>query len=73
MFKWIMWTVIIFWWIWYFSSSSSYIPLSKQIDVKTIQISNLDYLTKETSVCVWTCRNYSNATSSWGWGSYGWK
>ena len=70
MFKWILWVTLIFWWVWYFLASASYTPISKQIDVKTMQIHSPKYIISKSSKCTWTCRNYSSS-SSYGWWSSG--
>jgi len=68
-----IWTMVIFWWVWYFISAwSSYAPISKQIDVKTLQIYTPSYIVKKWSSCDWTCINYSSSSSYWA-GSYWWK
>ena len=72
MLKWILGTTIIFWSLWAYYASSNYVPLSKQIDVKTMQVKNIDYITKTWDSCSWDCRNYSSNSSRGGW-SYGWK
>jgi len=75
MLKWIMLSSIIFIWLWYYLAVSNYKPLSKQIDLKTMQIKP-QYITKTWSECVWDCRNYSSSNSSyssWWWWSSTWK
>lgn len=75
MLKWILWTTLLFWWLGFYLASSNYVPISKQIDVKTMQIKNLSYITKTWDTCVWSCvnRSSSSSSSSWGWWSSGWK
>ena len=72
MFKWILGTTLIFGLWGYYLANSSYIPISKQIDMKTMQIHKPVYIYKTWSNCSWTCKNYSSRSSYWG-SSYGWK
>jgi len=52
--------------------TSEYPQISKQIDLKTMSLKKPEYIVNKWNRCVWTCRNYSSS-SSYGWGSYGWK
>jgi len=69
MLKWILWTTLLFWRVWFYFASSDYVPISKQVDVKTLQIKKLNYITKTWDSCVWSCtnRSSSNSYSSWWW------
>jgi hypothetical protein len=74
MLKWILGTVLIYTIVgWYIAANSSYQPISKQIDVKTMSINKLDYLERKWNTCVGSCRNRSSSSSSssW-WGSSYW-
>ncbi len=71
--KYIILFVLLWVWVGFVSSKvSSYTPISKQIDLKTMSLKKPDYIYKRWSECKWTCINYSSS-SSYGWGSYGWK
>ncbi len=74
MIKWIFLFTILWLWLWIVSAyNSSYTPISKQIDLKTMSLKKPDYIIKTSSTCVWTCENYSSSSSyGWGW-SLGWK
>jgi hypothetical protein len=72
MFKWILWTTLIFGWLGYYLANASYVPISKQIDVKTMQIHSPSYIIKKSNSCSGSCRNYSSS-SSYGGSSYGGK
>lgn len=72
MLKWILWTTIIFWWFGYYLANTSFEPISKQIDVKTMQIYQPQYILRKWNSCAWSCRNYSTNGSYW-WSSYWWK
>lgn len=72
MLKWILGTTFIFGALGYYLANASYVPLSKQIDVKTMQIHAPSYMIKKTSICTGSCRNYSSS-SSYGGSSYGGK
>ncbi|MDQ7010035.1 MAG: hypothetical protein Q9M94_07130 [Candidatus Gracilibacteria bacterium] len=52
--------------------NSSYTPISKQIDLKTMSLKKPDYLIYSYSICKGSCKNYSSS-SSYGGGSYGGK
>lgn len=69
MLKWIIWTIIIYTAVWYFLVTSSYTPLSMQIDVKSMSVSGINYMTREWSICSGDCTDYSSdsSSSSWGW------
>lgn len=76
--KWILMMFLVYGWIWYaIALNSSYTPISKQIDVKTMSIQEPDYIVKKWEVCTWTCKNYSSSSSSssssWWSSSYGGK
>ena len=77
MFKFIFLIFFVYLIIWVVASyTSSYTPISRQIDVKTMSLSNPSYLTKETDICEWTCQDYSSSSywwSSWWWWSSSWK
>lgn len=73
MIKWFIWAIIIYAGIWFvLAYNSEYIPISKQIDLKTMSLKKPDFIIMTRSNCVWSCRNYSSS-SSYGWWSYGWK
>lgn len=72
MLKWFLLIAVIFSWLGYYFASSDYKPLSKQIDLKTMQI-HPQYITKTWSVCTGTCKNNYNSSSSWWWWSSTWK
>jgi len=73
MIKWILLFSIIGAWIWWVAAyTSEYPQISKQIDLKTMSLKKPEYIVNKWNRCVWTCRNYSSS-SSYGWGSYGWK
>ncbi len=74
MLKWIFVIVLISAWIWYFFAyNSSYTPISKQIDLKTMSLKKPDFIVFKRNICSWTCRNYSSSSSYWwGW-SFGGK
>jgi hypothetical protein len=72
MIKIILWITLIFWWWGYYLANSSYVPISKQIDVKTMQIYKPIYLLYKWNKCIWSCKNYSSNSSYW-WGSFWWK
>jgi hypothetical protein len=73
MFKWIIWAVILYAWVWFVMAyTSEYTPISKQIDLKTMSLKKPDYIIKKWDRCVWSCRNYSSSSSYGGW-SFGWK
>ncbi len=73
MFKWIFAVFLIYTWIAIiFAYNSSYTPISKQIDLKTMSLKKPDFIVLTRSNCVWDCRNYSDSSSYWWW-SYGWK
>ena len=73
MLKWILIITIISTWIWYyFAYNSSYKPISKQIDLKTMSLKQPDFLVYKRSKCVWNCENYSSSSSYWGgWSFWG--
>lgn len=76
MLKWILWTVLIYTLVGgYIAVNSSYQPISKQIDVKTMSVNKLDYIERKWSNCVGLCRNRSTSSSSSSWwgSSYGGK
>lgn len=72
MFKFIFLIFFVYLIIWVVASyTSSYTPISRQIDVKTMSLTNPDYIFSRTSSCNWTCKNYSSPSSwgsSWWWG-----
>ena len=72
MFKWILLVTLIFWWYGYYLANASYTDISKQIDLKTMQIKKPDYILKKSNSCVWSCKNYSTSGRYW-WSSYWWK
>jgi hypothetical protein len=65
--------VLISAWIWYFFAyNSSYIPISKQIDLKTMSLKKPDFIVFKRDVCYWTCRNFSSSSSYWwAWSFWG--
>jgi len=73
MLKWILWTTLVFGSLWYYLAIASYTPISKQIELKTMQIHKPEHIIKSWYTCVWTCRNYSTSSSSYGSSSYWWK
>jgi hypothetical protein len=73
MLKWIIWFIVIWIWVWWVSAYfSSYTPISKQVDLKTMSLKKPDFIIKKWNICTWTCRNYSTSTSYWS-SSYWWK
>ena len=75
--KWILLMAVVYWGIWYaIASTTSYIPISQQTDVKSMSVQKPEYIEKKWDVCEGTCKNYSStstSTSSWWSASYGWK
>lgn len=73
MFKWILLFSIIWVWIWgVWAYNSSYTPISKQIDLKTMSVKKPNYILYKYNICKWTCQNYSSNSSYWAW-SFGGK
>ena len=54
--------------LFYSAYASSYTPLSKQIDVRTMSLTSPQHIILSKSSCSWSCRNYSSS-SSYGWSS----
>ena len=78
MLKWILLFGMLGIGLWIVSAyNSSYTPISKQIDLKTMSLKKPDYIIEKSSDCVWTCKNYtsnySSSSSFWWWGSLGGK
>ena len=72
MFKYILIFCLIWTWIWgVIAYNSSYTPISKQIDLKTMSLKKPDYILYKYDVCKWSCRNYSSSSSYWGWSFWG--
>ena len=70
MFKWILATFLVYAWVWFsISYTSAYPQISKQVDLKTLDIKRPNFIVKKWDKCVWTCENYSSSSSYW-WGSY---
>ena len=72
MLKYILLSSLMFWALGLFLSHASYTPLSKQINVKTMQAWDVQYVISKRTQCVWTCRNRSS-NSSYGGSSFGGK
>ncbi len=73
--KWILLMFAVYWGIWYaIASTSSYTPISQQIDVKSMSLKTPEYVEKKWDICDGTCKNRSStSTSSWWSASYGGK
>lgn len=74
MIKWFLILGLTPWLIWlYFSYTSAYTPISKQIDLKTMSVKKPDFIITTRNKCVGNCTNYSSSSSYWWGGSFWWK
>lgn len=72
MFKWITLIFLIYAGIGlYLAHSSAYVPISQQIDVKTMSLHRPNYIFSSHSKCTGDCTNNSSSSSSWGGGGGG--
>lgn len=73
MLKWIVTIFMFYLLVWFIIAyNSSYKPISRQIDVKTMSLREPNYTIYKHDSCSWDCRDRSSSSSSW-WSYSSWK